>query len=129
MAMTKEREKELIQLAEDIHQGRVFTDRHIRPGDVETMGTMIFMPLIFMEGKEIKKFQKDPPGLIYEYLNRAGPRSINGYPTFMSFRIVPKEEMSFLEGYIERFRAVAQAIKGELDPKPEEKPQVSKPKR
>jgi len=31
-------------------------------------------------------------GVIYEYISKAGPRSINGYPCFFSFRILNKAD-------------------------------------
>jgi hypothetical protein len=58
-------EEEIKKLAKDIYTGLVFTDRHI---------------------------QVASPGMIYEYMDKAGPMSINGMPMFCSFRFISQED-------------------------------------
>lgn len=75
-------DKEVNDLAQKIVSGQVFTDRHIREGDQNLVGT-IFMPLIFMKPNQIRALKNNPPAMVYaDYKNTMGSRSINGYPSF-----------------------------------------------
>lgn len=75
-------EEELRKLALDMVEGRVCHDQ-MYPQD---MVVHVFMPLMFMESLTVEDAKSW--GLIYEYLSEAGPRSINGYPMFMSLRVL-----------------------------------------
>jgi hypothetical protein len=74
------------EIALGIHAGTIFCDWHLPPSDnLEEWANnirMCFMPIVFMSSTD---FPKDC-GLIWEYLNAAGPRSVNGLPSFMSMR-------------------------------------------
>lgn len=83
----------LIKLAKDIKNNLVFIDRYI-PEHLSLEN--IFMPLLFMDEGFREELKKDPPGLIYEYLSEANPRSVNGYPTFMSLRMISIEDTKIL---------------------------------
>lgn len=97
-------EKEIADLANDMYRGLIFTDRHIqRPEDVPS----VFMPLIFLKEKDIEKLKANPPGMIYEYFDKAGPRSINGMPMFMSFRVINIEDTAKV---MERYKKIKQAV-------------------
>lgn len=78
-------DEEINVLAEDIYRDRVFTSDHIRKEDLNMLH-VIFVPLVFADKKWIEMMQKDAPGMIYEHLSEAGPKSVNGYPTFFSLR-------------------------------------------
>jgi hypothetical protein len=63
-------DKELKELAISLHRGEIFTDRHLeRKEDL----SLIFSPLLFMSKEISGELVKDPPGLIYEYIDKAGP--------------------------------------------------------
>lgn len=106
---------ELKQLARDIHGGRVFTDRNIRRPEgapTETQAEIvaslighIFMPLGLIDGESRARLLAQEPMLFYEYLSKAGPRSMNGYPMFMSLNIITKEEWPLLEQYLAALEA------------------------
>lgn len=38
------------------------------------------------------KIDADKVGMLYEYMDKAGPRSVNGYPCFFSFRWLDKRD-------------------------------------
>lgn len=81
--------EELKQIAVDLFHGKIFTDRHCRrPEDI----MMVFMVFALMASKDMKKFQDDPPGMIFEYLDKAGPRSINGMPGFFSCQMLSQDD-------------------------------------
>jgi len=106
MKMPKRMKKEdLKQLACDMNKGLVFTDREVQP---PRLILTVFMPLLFLDGD--KKWS-DQVGLIYEYYDKAGPRGVNGMPTFMSMRVVPKEDMSALVEYMQKYREAELAVK------------------
>ena len=78
-------DQEIKQLAEDMYKGIVFTDKHLqRRGDIQS----VFAVLALMSAEQIEELKKIPPGMIYEYFDRAGPMAVNGMPIFFSFKIV-----------------------------------------
>ncbi len=97
-------EEEIKELANDIYKGNVFTDRHIqKPEDLST----VFMPLIFLEEKDIDDLKKNPPGMVYEYMTEAGPRMINGMPTFWSVRMISQEDTKKV---LEKYTKIVDAV-------------------
>ena len=101
-------EPERRQLALDIMDGKIFGTWNVRKTDgPETIG-MIFMPLVL--GAKL------PKGVahIYEYLSEAGPRSINGYPCFMSLRMLMKEDATAIFPMMDELKKQRDAfMKGE----------------
>lgn len=109
--MGKMTDDEINSLAEDIYRDRVFTSNHVRPGDLNML-PVIFVPLVFADKKFIEMMQKDAPGMIYEHFSEAGPRSVNGYPTFFSFHIVSQEDAKKVWEKVEQIKkAVGEVIK------------------
>jgi len=88
-------------IAQDLHAGRIFCDRQIK-GDDSLYGC-VFMPLFFMDPKDKWRMSKNPPGLVYEYLTEAGGRAINGYPTFMSMRMLTQEDTKRMFVFYDEF--------------------------
>jgi hypothetical protein len=110
-------EKELNQIARDLHAGRIYTDLHIP--EHEAMGLiMVFLPLGFMEKGAREELLNDEPGLLYEYLDEANPRSVNGMPTFMSMQILNKKDA---EKVLDKTRKLDDAISEALGENDEEK--------
>lgn len=81
MPMTSD---EIKKLAEDMYKGLIFTDRHLK--NMEEL-QMVFMPLALMGQDLIDELHKNPPGIIYEYLDKAGPMAVNGMPMFLSLKM------------------------------------------
>lgn len=76
----------LKQLAQDIYQGKVFTDRHVQNAqDLH----MVFM-ILALGG--VSKKVAEHVGMVYEYLDKRGPMAINGYPTFFSCNLLNKHD-------------------------------------
>jgi hypothetical protein len=92
-------EEELKQIAIDILADRIFTSNHINQADYDSL-VNIFMPLALMHPKEKIKLMEQEPVLFYEYMSEAGPRSINGYPMFMSFHFLVQEEVDIMHKYM-----------------------------
>ena len=90
--------KELKKLAEDIFDGRVFGTWEIRKGE-EHLIPMIFMVVLLAP----EKIPKDTAHL-FEYIENALPRGVNGKPMFMSCRILTKKELPIVQENIEILR-------------------------
>jgi len=96
--------EDLKQLAIDVVENKVFTSNHL-PKEAERFLCNIFMPLIFME---------DPPkdlALVYEYLEKAGPRAINGYPIFDSCHFLTTEQLKDLNNHIQQYMEIKETWK------------------
>jgi hypothetical protein len=87
---TPKTDAELKGIAEGLAAGRIFSDRHIPPNELS--GFEVFLPLTMMSPDDFEKFKKMDVGMIYEYLDNAGPRSVNGFPIFLSFKTLTKDE-------------------------------------
>ena len=88
-------EEEIKKLADDMYRGLVFTDRHIQnPDDI----SRVFIPLALLEKEQIEELKVESPGMIYEYMDQAGPMAINGMPMFCSFRFLSQEDAKKVMG-------------------------------
>ena len=86
---TKRTPEDLKQIALDLYAGKIFTDRHLdRPEDAP----MVFMPIAFMDEKQREEIIKMKPAMIFEYMDKSLPRSVNGYPIFGSFQMLSRKE-------------------------------------
>ena len=107
LSMNNLSDAEIKQLAVDFHHGKIFCDRHI--ANVYDI-PMVFMILSLMDDKARKTFVADNPGLLYEYLEAAGPRSINGMPIFLSMRMLSQEDTDKLFKLVGKLRAAEKAV-------------------
>jgi hypothetical protein len=95
-------EEELRRLAADIVDDRVFTSAHVPPeqlGDLK----LVFMVLMFLG--DSKGWLQDA-GMLFEYMDKAAPRTINGMPMFFSVRKVIKKDIPALTLYMNEYRAI-----------------------
>jgi len=82
-------DEELKQLAQEMYRGEIFCDRQVsRPEDIE----MVFIPIALMDNKDRARLRRLKVNFVYEYMSKAGPRSINGNPIFMSARFLTEPE-------------------------------------
>lgn len=81
------------KVALDIVESRIFGSWMMRDSDVGDMLGLVFMPLVL--GARL------PPNAhaLYEYVSEAGPRAINGYPTFFSCRILTEADTKAISVY------------------------------
>src|SRR5262249_16570090 len=97
---------EIRQLAEDLYRGLIFTDRHI--GNQPNLIKSVFMPLFFLEEKDIESLKQAKIGLFFEYIKEAGPMFINGFPIFSSMQMLSDDDAK-------RLFAVHDKIKSAVD--------------
>lgn len=76
---------ELEQLAQDIVAGRVYSSYNEGWHDS-------FMVLRFLDKEQLDELQRREIAFVYEYMDKAGPRSVNGQPVFFSVNYLTKEE-------------------------------------
>jgi hypothetical protein len=101
--------EELAQIARDLVHGKIFTDRHIDPGDKISM---VFMILGLLDGEQMKKLQDDPPGLVFEYLDKAGEMSVNGYPMFLSMQMLSPADTETVFDLARKLEAAEREVLG-----------------
>lgn len=96
---------EINQMVIDLAQNRLVVASALPPD----MLPMVFMVLGLgglrgLDGEQI--------GNIVEHIDKAGPRSVNGYPTFFSCKVIHKDDWSVItERAIKAMNAFNEAIK------------------
>jgi len=103
-------DKELKQVAMDLVDGKIFTDRHFHQGEAARLAQMVFMPLALMDEQQVPLFMAEQPELIYEYYDKAGPRAINGYPIFFSMQWLRKDEAIIMFEYYNKLAEIKKAF-------------------
>lgn len=83
--------EEIKTLGVDLFSGKLFTTFHIEERD-HHLASSIFMPLVLMKQEDRDALAAKKPHVFYEYLDKAGPRAINGYPIFASVRFMVRED-------------------------------------
>lgn len=109
-------EAELRQLAMDMVEGKVFGDWQV---DDDATVRMVFLPLAFCGPKHLPR----NIGGIYEYIDQSGPRSINGYPMFMTMQFMTDKDreviIQMVKEYVElrnKFRGGPAQVESENEP-------------
>jgi len=95
-------EEQLKQLALDAVDNKIFTDRHFPQGQ-QNMVPMVFMPIGLGLFKDWTKDEISRVGMIYEDLSKAGPRSVNGLPTFMSLQMINVTDFDKFAKYADEY--------------------------
>ena len=89
-------EPEMIKFIDDFLNDLIFTSAHL-PRDDEMSMNMVFMPFATLTNDSL--VTKDL-GIIWEYLSKAGPCAINGYPMFLSARFMHKDDWTHARKFI-----------------------------
>lgn len=110
-------EPELLQVAEDIYKGAIFTDRHLRD---KALLQQVFMVLALADQKTIDKIKASKPGMFYEYLSKAGPMAINGMPIFSSMRMANEDDTKKIWALVQKMEEAMKIVKECASP-PEER--------
>jgi len=105
--------KELRKLAWDIANNQVFCSWMLR--DINLLRS-VFMPLIFMDKKQIEDMEKQKVVHFCEYYDKAGKMAINGHPIFWSFKCITENEMEQLSPMIDEILAKQKEFVGGESP-------------
>jgi len=90
--MASRTEKELKQIAKDMNENLVFTDKHIPSEQRQIVLPLVFMPLIFANEKTINQMQQNKIDTIFEYQSKSKRVGATGFPTFYSFQVLDDDE-------------------------------------
>jgi hypothetical protein len=101
--------EEIKQLATDIFQNKVFTDRHI-PSNQRDIIPSVFMVIALGGLANCSKSYVKDIGMIYEYLDKASPTGINGYPIFVSVRLASKADAEKVWELYNQMKAAVEAV-------------------
>ena len=104
--MTKD---EIKQLATDTFKEKVFFTTMIREIDMHLIPS-IFMPVTFLKEEQIKQLQDDKVVAFYEYMEKASPRCINGYPIFMSMQTITGDDLKDLQKIVGKLTEATDAV-------------------
>lgn len=77
----------LREFVDDFVSNRIFTSAHLRDQEANLL-PMIFMPLGLGALSSLQPDSLSQVGCLWEYLDKAGPRAINGRPMFFSFQML-----------------------------------------
>lgn len=93
---------------------KYFLSNSIPRDEQKDMLPMVFMPLIVMEKEEYKKMVDNDVQCLYEEWSKAGPRSINGYPMFMSMGMLTREDCRRAFDIVNKLKAAMGEVLGSL---------------
>lgn len=107
-------EEELKQFALDFATGDIYTSLQVEPEHLP----LVFMPLALLSKEEADKIDALPrdlqPGIFFEYVSKAGPRSINGHPIFWSVQWVCIGQAEHFMELFEKARKGLESLKENL---------------
>jgi hypothetical protein len=86
-------EDDIKEMATDLVMGRLFCATMIPPEQWQHMIPSVFMPLALGGLGDV---DLATVGNIVEHLDKAGPRSVNGYPAFFSCRLVHTDDWEII---------------------------------
>ena len=92
---------QLKQLALDVVEGRVFVSWQLGSNN-ESLVNSVFMPLLFMTEEQVQEMKRHKVVQLYEYLEKAGQKAIDGFPMFMSMQMLTEAEIEPLQTHIAR---------------------------
>lgn len=99
--------EQLLQLATDLFKGLVLTDRHARiPEDL----LHIFLVINLGALSDCSTEYKQDIGMIYEYLDRAGPMAVNSYPMFFSLRLLNQADTKTVWDKYAKIKELVEAL-------------------
>lgn len=98
-------EDDIKKVAKGLVEGHIFC-LDMAPED---MWPMIFMPLGM--GAQLN-YDMDQIGNVYEWLDKAGERGINGFPMFLSCKLAHKDDWLAV---IERAKKIEDAVKAAME--------------
>lgn len=103
----KKTDDELKNIAVDIYDGKIFHDQMVKsPQDLP----MVFMPLILGAFNDFTEDEKKDTRMLYEYVDKAGPRLINGMPNFSSFNILFKDDFEMMITFFEEYKKLKESF-------------------
>jgi hypothetical protein len=92
---------DLRAFVDDFVSDRVFTSAHLRDHEMRMLPT-IFLPVALGCFSAMQPDSLGQIGILYEYLSKAGPLAINGRPSFVTFKVMHRDDWTRARGAILR---------------------------
>ena len=100
-------EEDVRNLALALFHGEIFTDRHCKTPD-EVLS--VFAVLALADEALLKDIGEDKPGMVYEYLEKACPLSVNGLPVFLSCNFLSQDDTRQVHSLLRRLSQAEERI-------------------
>jgi len=101
--------QEMRTFARDLHAGNIFTSHNVPVTDIPH----VFLPIAFLGKRGLDQFVMQGNAVLWEYLYKAGPRSVNGNPQFFGCRMFTWLEWEFVYGHICKIQETMDALESE----------------
>lgn len=103
MEYTPKTDEEILQLARDLYKEQIWACSAIADE-----ARMTFLPLMLMEPPQLMQLVKIG-AYCYQHMDKAGPRSVNGMPSFFSMSIVSFSDWTKV---FEKYKSIIEAVEG-----------------
>jgi hypothetical protein len=101
--------EEIKKLATDTFKEKIFFSTMIREIDAHLLAS-IFIPVSLLDNNQIKQLAKDRVSAFYEYMDKALPRVINGYPMFSSMRTITVDDLAEVQLLVKNLTDATDAV-------------------
>jgi hypothetical protein len=108
-------EKEFKELAQGMVTGKYFFSTQIPQTQRLRLLPVVFMPLVFLSKQITDGLKKAKVEILYEEWSKALPRSINGFPIFISFKTLTLDEWKKVVSIANRIQAAMNAAMEDSD--------------
>jgi len=126
--LTPKPDRELKNIAKDIYDNKIFTDRHCVDNLLEVFTVLLLMGTTapFIDPKDDSEIRENELydildrdieqkyydlyinhiGMIYEHMDKASPMGINGYPMFLSAKFLNKKDAEKVMNYYSKYKEI-----------------------
>lgn len=98
--------EQIKEIALQLYRGEIFTSNHSAVQSSEALAG-VFMILQMGAFKDWTQQEVDEIGMLYEHMDKAMPRSMNGLPMFMSVRFLDKKDA---EAVLEIYKKIKEGV-------------------
>lgn len=88
--------EKLQEIFRDVQENKIFTSAHLLDKELPTLLPLVFLPIALGALDGVPEEVKDQMGILWQYLDKAGPRTVNGLPVFTEFNVLHKEDWFIL---------------------------------
>jgi len=108
------KESELKDIARDLADGKIFSDRHLWESN-QYLFPSVFMVIALADQRFIDNMQHAEISFVYEYLKDSGPTAINGFPIFFTCRMLNKKDSEKMFKYYDKILEMKKKQQEEID--------------
>jgi len=112
MGLTAQRRQEIIRLALDAADGKVFTSAMVSKDAPPSMLLKVFLPLADLSAEGRRQLRETKPYLLYEYYSKALCPSGGPYPAFETVKMLNEVEYTVFTQAYEEYSAAVKEVRG-----------------